>query len=69
MRSVKVFLDGKLIKRSNQKQFSVWVNVSGLRAGRNTIKVVAVDRQGRRGAASRSFRRCASALPSPNFTG
>jgi hypothetical protein len=69
IRSVKVFLDGKLIKRSNQKQFSVWVNVSGLRAGRNTIEVVAVDRKGRRGTASRSFRRCASALPSPNFTG
>jgi hypothetical protein len=69
MRSVKVFLDGKLIKRSNQKQFSVWINVSGLRAGRNTIKVVAVDRKGRRGASSQSFRRCASALPSPNFTG
>jgi hypothetical protein len=69
MRSVKVFLDGKLIKRSNQKQFSVWINVSGLRAGRNTIEVVAVDRKGRRGASSQSFRRCASALPSPNFTG
>lgn len=69
IRSVKVFLDGKLIKRSNQKQFSVWVNVSGLRAGRNTIEVVAVDRKGRRGTASQSFRRCASALPSPNFTG
>ena len=69
MRRVSVFLDGELIKRSTRKQFSVWVNVSGLRAGRNTIRVVAVDRRGRRDVASRSFRRCARAAPSPDFTG
>ena len=69
MRRVTVFLDGKLIKRSTRKQFSVWVRVTGLRAGRNTIRVVAVDRRGRRDVASRSFRRCARAAPSPSFTG
>ena len=46
-----------------------WVNVSGLRAGRNTIRVLAVDREGRRSSTSRSFRRCAPALPAPDFTG
>jgi hypothetical protein len=69
MRRVSVFLDGKLIKQSTSKRFSVWVSVTGLRAGRNTIRVVAVDRRGRRDAASRSFRRCARAAPSPDFTG
>jgi hypothetical protein len=69
MRRVDVFLDGKLIKRSTRKQFSVWVSVAGLRSGRNTIRVVAVDLNRKRGVASRSFRRCAPAVPSPNFTG
>jgi len=69
MRRVSVYLDGKLIKRSTAKRFSVWVSVVGLRAGRNTIRVVAVDRRGRRDTASRSFRRCHRAAPSPDFTG
>jgi hypothetical protein len=69
MRKVSVYLDGKLIKQSTGKRFSVWVSVVGLRAGRNTIRVVAVDRRGRRDVASRSFSRCARAAPSPDFTG
>jgi hypothetical protein len=69
MRTVTVFVDGKLIKRSTRKQFSVWVSVVGLRAGRSTIRVVAVDRRGRRDVATRTFRRCARAVPSPDFTG
>jgi len=69
MRRVSVFVDGKLIKRSTRKQFSVWVSVVGLRAGRRTIRVVAVDRRGRRDVATRTFRRCARAVPSPDFTG
>lgn len=69
MRMVSVFLDGKLIKQSSSKRFSVWVSVHGLRVGRNTIRVVAVDREGRRDVASQSFRRCARAAPNPDFTG
>jgi ice-binding like protein len=69
MRRVDVFLDGKLIEQSTSKRFSVWVRVVGLRAGRHTLKVVAVDRRGRRDVASRSFLRCARAAPSPDFTG
>ena len=69
MRRVDVFVNGKRIKRSTRKQFSVWINVSGLRSGRNTIRVVAVDPDGRRDVASRSFRRCARAVASPAFTG
>lgn len=69
MRKVSVYLDGKLIKRTTAKQFSVWISVVGLRAGRNTIRVVAVDRHGRRDTASQTFRRCNRAAPSPDFTG
>jgi hypothetical protein len=69
IRRVSVFLDGKLIKQSSSKRFSVWVSVQGLRVGRNTIRVVAVDREGRRDVASQSFRRCARAAPNPDFTG
>jgi hypothetical protein len=69
MRKVSVYLGSKLIKQSTAKRFSVWISVVGLRAGRNTIRVVAVDRRGRRDTASRSFRRCGRAAPSPDFTG
>ncbi len=69
LRRVTVFVDGESIKRSASRRFSVWVRVIGLRAGPNTIRVVAVDRRGRRDVASRTFRRCARAVPSPDFTG
>ncbi len=69
MRSVKVSVDGKVIRQTTSKQFSVWVSYEGLRSGQNTIRVVAVDRNGRRDVSSRSFRVCAAAVPSPNFTG
>jgi Ice-binding-like len=69
MRKVEVSVNGKLIKRSTRKQFSVWVNVSGLRSGPNTIRVLAVDPDGRRDVTSQSFRRCARAVASPAFTG
>lgn len=69
LRKVSVFLAGRLIRQTTRKRFSVWVKVSGLRSGRNTIRVVAVDRNGRRDVASRGFRRCARAVPTPNFTG
>ena len=69
LRRVSVFLAGRLIRRTTRKRFSVWVKVSGLRSGRNTIRVVAVDRNGRRDVASQGFRRCARAAPTPNFTG
>jgi hypothetical protein len=69
MRRVDVSVNGKLIKRSTRKQFSVWVNVAGLRSGRNTIQVAAVDTDGRRDVTSQSFQRCARAVASPAFTG
>ncbi len=69
MRQVEVFLDGELIERTTRKVFSVRVDVDGLRAGRNTIRVRAVDRKGRVDVASKSFRSCAAAQPIPSFTG
>jgi hypothetical protein len=69
MRKVEVRVDGKLIKRTTRKQFSFFVSVAGLRAGRNTIRVLAVDPDGNRRVVSASFSRCSSASPSPSFTG
>jgi len=69
LRRVKVFVAGRQIRQTRRKRFSVWVKVGGLRAGRNIIRVVAVDRNGRRDVAIRSFRRCARAAPTPKFTG
>lgn len=69
LRQVKVFLEGELIKTSTRKRFSVWIPGAGLRSGSNTIKVVAVDVDGRRAVDRRSFSRCAPAVPNPQFTG
>jgi hypothetical protein len=69
MKRVEVFIDGKSIKRTTSKRFAVRVDVTGLRAGPNTIRVVAVDQNDRRRVASSSFRLCAAAVPSPSFTG
>jgi hypothetical protein len=69
MRRVEVLLDGELIKRTDRKVFSVQVDVAGLRSGRNTIRVRAVDRKGRVDVASRSFHSCSAARPTPSFTG
>ncbi len=52
MRQVRVFLDGKLIRRTTAKHFSVRIGVAGLRTGSNTIRVVAVDKNGRRDVAA-----------------
>ena len=69
MRSVKVYIGGKLIKTSQKKRFTAWVNVRGLRRGQNRIRVVAVARDGRRASETRRFYRCSAAVASPNFTG
>ena len=69
MRQVEVFLDGELIERTTRKLFSVRIDVAGLRSGRNTIRVRAVDRRGQVDVASSSFRSCSAARPTPSFTG
>ena len=64
-----VYLDGRLIKTSTRRRFSTWVRVTGLRFGRHTLRIVAINVDGRRSSSSRSFRRCAPAAPDPKFTG
>jgi Ice-binding-like len=67
IRRVDVFLGAKRIKRTTRTRFSVRISVRGLRAGRHTIRVVATDRAGNRRTVTRSFTRCAAAIP--HFTG
>jgi hypothetical protein len=69
MRSVKVYVDGLMIKSTARKHFSVWVRGAGLDAGRRTIRVIAVDVNGRRDSSRSRFRHCAPAVPTPQFTG
>jgi len=69
IRSATVTLDGRRVRRTTLTRFSLRIDVSGLRVGRHRIRVVAVDRAGNRSVRTRSFERCALALPAPRFTG
>ncbi|MDP9259575.1 MAG: ice-binding family protein [Actinomycetota bacterium] len=67
LRRVDVFLDGRRIKRTTRTRFSVPIKAGQLRAARHRIRVVATDRVGNRRTVTRSFARCAAAIP--RFTG
>jgi ice-binding like protein/Big-like domain-containing protein len=67
--TVKVYLDGRLVKRTSHTRFSLRIEVRGLSVGRHRITVVARDRAGNKSVTSRHFGRCALALPAPRFTG
>jgi hypothetical protein len=69
IRAVRVFLDGRLVRRTSLTRFSLQIKVRGLRVGPHRIKVVARDREGNRSVTTRRFGRCALALPAPRFTG
>ena len=69
LRSATVFVDGRRVKRTTSKLFAVRVNAARMRAGRHTIRVVAVDRAGNRRTFTRVFARCAQARRAPSFTG
>lgn len=62
-----VFLDGKRIKRSSKKSFTVTIPASGLKAGRHNLRAVAVDDAGNTRVRKARFQRCERA--SINFTG
>lgn len=64
-----VLLDGKRIKRSSKKKFSVKIRAKGLSSARHTIRVVARDNAGNVKKKSRKFRRCDRAVAIPPFTG
>ena len=73
LRRVTVLLDGKRVKRTKSKLFAVRVPAKALKAGRHTLRVVAVDRAGNRRTMTRRFARCAQARRrarrAPTFTG
>jgi len=58
IRRVSVYLDGRLIKRSTQRQFYVWIRAERLLSLRHTVRVVARDREGNRTVLTRRFTRC-----------
>jgi hypothetical protein len=71
IRRVSVYLDGRLIKRSTQRQFYVWIRAERLLSLRHTIRVVARDREGNRSVLTRRFTRCDRPVLQafPAFTG
>ena len=69
LRRVVVSVDGREVKRTKSKQFRVSVSANTMRAGRHTIRVLAVDARGNRTVVSRAFRRCAPPVIAPVFTG
>ena len=69
LRRVVVTVDGRTIRRTKSKRFTVSVPARQMRAGRHTLRVLAVDARGNRQTVSRSFRRCAPPVIAPVFTG
>lgn len=69
IKSVSVYIDGRLVKRTSRTRFTVRINVRGLRVGRHRMTVIARDRAGNRSVKRRSFGRCAISLVVPRFTG
>jgi hypothetical protein len=69
LRRVVVSVDGRTIRRTTSKRFRISVPAQGMRAGRHTLRVLAVDARGNRRVVTRSFRRCAPPVLAPVFTG
>ncbi len=69
LRRVVVTVDGRTLRRTKSKRFSVSVPANDMRAGRHTLRVLAVDARGNRRTVSRSFSRCAPPVIAPVFTG
>lgn len=59
LRSVRVRLDGRRVATSRRKRLGVHIPARGLRAGRHTINVTAIDAAGNQRERRFSFRRCA----------
>ena len=68
IKSVKVFLDGELIKKSTKGRFSVLIRAEKLDARRHTIRIVARDNAGNKATRKVAFRRCNIPVVPP-FTG
>jgi predicted outer membrane repeat protein len=68
LRSVVVTIDGKRVKRTTRRRFSVQVSVRGLKSGTHVLRVVATDSGNRTTTIRRLFRRCRPPAQ-PAFTG
>jgi hypothetical protein len=69
IRRVKVYVDGKLVRRTTRTRFSLRISIRGLRVGSHRLTVIALDRAGNRSVTRRRFGRCALPLAAPRFTG
>ncbi len=69
MRRVVVTVDGRTIRRTKSKRFSITIRASDMRSGRHVLRVVATDARGNRRVVSRGFSRCRPPVIAPVFTG
>jgi Tol biopolymer transport system component len=73
LKSVTVSLDGKRLRRSSSGRFTLKIKMSGLKAGRHKLRIVTVDKAGKKVTTTRTIARCAVAKPrrraAPRFTG
>jgi hypothetical protein len=60
IRRVKVYLDGKLIRRTTRTRFAVRLHVRRLPVNRHRLSVLARDRAGNASWTKRRFNRCAT---------
>jgi uncharacterized repeat protein (TIGR01451 family) len=67
LRFARVFVDGKRIKNTRHKSFSVTIRASSLHGSHHTLKVVARDAAGNTRTVTRRFANCVA--PHPVFTG
>ena len=66
---VRVYLDGRLIRRTQLTRFTLRIDVRGLRVGAHRIAVVAFDRAGNRSLTRTRFGRCTLQVRAPRYTG
>lgn len=68
IRSIKVYLNGKMVKRTGRREITVSIRAEDLPAGRHSIRVAVQDNEGNRTIKTRGFRRC-NPPAFPDFTG
>jgi hypothetical protein len=68
VRSIRVTLDGRHLKRTTRRRFSVGVDAHRLATGTHVLRVVVTDSAGRTTTFRRLFRRCRPP-DRPLFTG
>ena len=69
LRRVVVTVDGRTIRRTKSKRFSITIRAADMRSGRHVLRVVATDARGNRRVVSRGFSRCRPPVIAPVFTG